>query len=53
MDAIQLLADGRLVSNDRFQVRVKRSGEAEYLSIGGLFVEKPCTLSPEHATARK
>lgn len=53
MDAIQFLVDGRLVSDVRFQVRVERSGETEYLSIGGLFVEKPRILSPEHATARK
>ena len=53
MNAIQLLINGRLVSDVRFQVRVERSGEAEYLSIGGLFVEKPRILSPEHATARK
>ena len=53
MNAIQFLVDGRLVSDVRFQVRVERSGEVEYLSIGGLFVEKPRILSPEHATARK
>jgi hypothetical protein len=52
--SIQFLVDGRLVSDNRFRIRVERGGgDAVYLGIGELFVEEPRVVSPNHAVARK
>jgi len=52
--SIQFLVDGRLVSDNRFRIRVERGGgDAVYLTIGELFVEEPRVVGPNHAVARK
>lgn len=53
MDVVQFAVDGRLVDEDHFRVRIERSGEAEYLNVGELFVERPKMVAASHAVARK
>ena len=53
MDAIQFVVDGRLVDEDHFRIRIERSGEAAYINVGELFVERPRMVAASHAVARK
>ena len=53
MDVVQFAVDGRLVDEDHFRVRIERSGEAAYLNVGELFVERPRMVAASHAVARK
>lgn len=52
-DVVQFAVDGRLVDEDHFRVRIERSGEAAYLNVGELFVERPRIVAASHAVARK
>lgn len=53
MSVVQFAVDGRLVDEDHFRVRIERSGEAAYLNVGELFVERPRMVAASHAVARK
>jgi len=53
MDVVQFVVDGRLVDEDHFRIRIERSGEAAYLNVGELFVERPQMVAASHAVARK
>lgn len=53
MGVVQFAVDGRLVDEDHFRVRIERSGEAAYLNVGELFVERPRMVAASHAVARK
>jgi len=51
--AVQFVFDGVLVDDDVFSVHVERSGDAVYLPVGNLFVDRPTTITPDHAVAQK
>jgi hypothetical protein len=53
MSAVQFLVDGQIFHDDRFRIRIERSGEPVHLNVGEMFVEEPQRLSAEHAVARK
>lgn len=53
MDVVQFAVDGQLVDEDHFRIRIERSGEAIYLNVDELFVERPRMVAASHAVARK
>ena len=53
MNAIQFLVDGQIFHDDRFRIRIERTGEPVHLNTGEMFVEEPQRLSADHAVARK
>jgi hypothetical protein len=53
MNAIQFLVDGQIFHDDRFRIRIQRSGEPVHLNVGEMFVEEPQRLNASHAVARK
>jgi hypothetical protein len=53
LDVVQFVIDGRLVDEDHFRIRIERSGEATYINVGELFVERPQVVAASHAVARK
>ena len=53
MNAIQFLVEGQIFHDDRFRIRIQRSGEPVHLNVGEMFVEEPQRLNASHAVARK